>query len=195
MRGFSSVFSPQGKKSPIIYACLRSSDVTIQHGMAGRLEFADESFDLVFSQQVLEHLHPDDVPVHFEEAFRVLRPGGVMAVETPNKKTGPQDISRGFTRVAEGLHLKEWALSELSAVFYASGFTHVRGLLGPAFVARRSSLFHRIIQVPVMIKKIQDIFLGIVPGLRCRTLFGKMIGLEDVFLFGRKPTSRGVSMP
>lgn len=171
----------------------QSSEVTILHGLAGRLEFADGSFDVVFSQQVLEHLHPDDVPIHFEEAFRVLRPGGIMAVETPNKKAGPQDISRGFTRVAEGLHLKEWTLGELSAVFRTTGFTNVRGLLGPAFIARRSPLFHRIIRVPVVIKKIQDFFLGMVPGLRYRTLFGKMVGLEDVFLFGRKPTSYGAS--
>ena len=50
---------------------------------AGEIPFPDESFDLVFSDNVLEHLaEPQQV---FLEVARVLKPGGVFMFKTPNK--------------------------------------------------------------------------------------------------------------
>lgn len=156
------------------------------HGTADHTGFPANSFDLVFSQEVLEHLHPEDVPGHFAEAYRLLRPKGILAVETPNRRTGPQDVSRGFARVAEGLHLKEWTVRELLELFHAAGFVRIRGLLAPHCVAKRSEMIHRISRVPGIIKYCQDLSLAIVPGLRLRTILAKMMGLDDVFLFAEK---------
>jgi len=174
----------------MIGLCDPAKGVSVVFGTADRLEFPDRSFDLVFSQQVLEHLHPDDAPEHFAEGFRVLVPGGTMAVETPNRRTGPQDISRGFTPVAEGLHLKEWTIRELIRQFRRTGFVRVRGLLAPPFLARRSPRIHRLLRVPAAIKYAEDIGLLMIPGLRTRTFVGKLIGLDDIFLFGEKPGSQ-----
>ena len=44
-----------------------------------RLPFADATFDLVFSQQVVEHLPPDVFETYFREEGRVLKPGGRAA--------------------------------------------------------------------------------------------------------------------
>lgn len=52
-------------------------------GDAAELPWPDESFDLVFAANVCEHL-ADPVRV-FREARRVLRPGGVFLVKTPNR--------------------------------------------------------------------------------------------------------------
>lgn len=161
--------------------------VRVLYGTADRLEFEDRSFDLVFSQQVLEHLHPDDVPLHLREAFRVLTPGGVLAVETPNQRTGPQDISRGFSATAEGLHLKEWSMSELVQAYRDVGFVRMRGLLAPPALARRSPLLYRVSTAPAWIKVVEDALLGLVPGQALRTLVGKAIGLDDLFLIGHRP--------
>jgi ubiquinone/menaquinone biosynthesis C-methylase UbiE len=50
---------------------------------AGEIPYAAESFDLVFSDNVLEHLdEPDAV---FKEVARVLKPEGVFLFKTPNK--------------------------------------------------------------------------------------------------------------
>mgnify|MGYP001585549299 CR=1 FL=1 len=161
--------------------------VNVRFGTADKLDFPDNCFDGVFCQEVMEHLHPEDVPRFFVEAFRVLRHGGLLSVETPNRTTGPQDISRGFTAVAEGLHLKEWTVSELLDQFKAAGFEKVRGLLAPQFLARRYRPVHCLTRVPARVKHLQDLLLRCVLWRDIRTLIGKLIGLDDIFLFGRKP--------
>jgi SAM-dependent methyltransferase len=49
----------------------------------GRLPFRDQTFDLIISMSVIEHLE-DPVGV-FREIGRVLRPGGKLVVQTPNR--------------------------------------------------------------------------------------------------------------
>jgi SAM-dependent methyltransferase len=50
---------------------------------AGAIPYADESFDLVFCDNVFEHL---DQPLStFKEVARVLKPGGFFMFKTPNK--------------------------------------------------------------------------------------------------------------
>jgi len=52
--------------------------------MAEQIPYPVNSFDLVFSDNVLEHLeHPHEV---FVEVHRVLKPGGIFLVKTPNKR-------------------------------------------------------------------------------------------------------------
>jgi SAM-dependent methyltransferase len=52
-------------------------------GDLGRLPFQSESFDMVITRHVVEHLE-DPLQV-FREFHRVLRPGGTLVVLTPNK--------------------------------------------------------------------------------------------------------------
>jgi SAM-dependent methyltransferase len=51
-------------------------------GDASRLPFRDAAFDLVFADNVLEHL--DKPGLVFAEVARVLKPGGRFLVKTPN---------------------------------------------------------------------------------------------------------------
>lgn len=51
-------------------------------GVGENLPFPDQSFDIVYSANVLEHTNePDRV---LTEAIRVLRPGGILHMEVPN---------------------------------------------------------------------------------------------------------------
>ncbi len=89
--------------------------------------FEPDSFDVVLSSQMLEHLHPDDVPLHFESVARVLRPGGIYYLDTPNRLLGPSDVSKYFNcKVAQGFHLKEWTYRELLDLMSKYGFTGFR---------------------------------------------------------------------
>lgn len=72
---------------------------------AEELPFDDESFDVVFSDNVLEHLEkPSDV---FKEVHRVLKRDGVFLVKTPNKfhyvpiiaRLTPHGFHRFFNRL------------------------------------------------------------------------------------------------
>jgi SAM-dependent methyltransferase len=90
------------------------------------LEFAPNSVDVAFSFQFLEHIHPEDVPSHFQAVHRFLKTSGVYVFDTPHRFTGPHDISRGFTDEPEGFHLKEWTYRELAAIAEAAGFTNTK---------------------------------------------------------------------
>jgi len=48
----------------------------------GRWPYEDNKFDVVFSNQVIEHLH--NCRLFAEEAFRVLKPGGTAIIATEN---------------------------------------------------------------------------------------------------------------
>lgn len=52
-------------------------------GSAEAIPYADGQFDLVFADNVLEHLH--DPETAFREVRRVLKPGGTFLAKTPNK--------------------------------------------------------------------------------------------------------------
>jgi SAM-dependent methyltransferase len=52
------------------------------YDLNGRWPFADNKFDVVFSNQVIEHLH--NARLFAMEAFRVLKPGGTAIVTSEN---------------------------------------------------------------------------------------------------------------
>lgn len=89
-----------------------------------------DSVDVAFSNQLMEHLHPDDALQQLEGIWRALRPGGVYICITPNRLHGPHDISQYFDSVATGFHLKEYTVGELSGLFRKVGFRKVQALLG-----------------------------------------------------------------
>lgn len=84
------------------------------------------SVAVAFSDQVMEHLHPEDARAQLEEIYRALAPGGRYICVTPNRTSGPHDISKYFDAEARGFHLKEYTLDELAALFRASGFRELR---------------------------------------------------------------------
>ena len=74
---------------------------------------APDSVDVVFSEQLVEHLHPDDAAAHFAFVHRMLRPGGRYVLRTPERWTGPHDVSRWFAETPQGFHLREWSYADL----------------------------------------------------------------------------------
>jgi len=84
------------------------------------------SVDLAFSNQLMEHLHPDDALEQLREIYTALAPGGRYLCATPNRLNGPHDISRGFDATATGLHLHEYTVRELVPIMKRAGFRLVQ---------------------------------------------------------------------
>jgi SAM-dependent methyltransferase len=89
------------------------------------LPLENGTVDVAYSNQVMEHLHPDDARQQLRNIYRVLKNGARYICVTPNRLTGPHDISQYFDSVASGFHLKEYSISELCALMLEAGFTRV----------------------------------------------------------------------
>lgn len=105
-------------------------EVHLVHGV--RLPIADASVQVAFSDQLMEHFAADDARTHLAEVRRVLGPGGVYVCITPNRTTGPHDISALHDDVARGFHLREYDSAELASLVRAAGFDAVRFYAGGA---------------------------------------------------------------
>ena len=82
----------------------------------------DGAADFAFSNQLLEHLHPEDAVEQVREVCRVLKRDGRYMCITPSRVTGPHDISCYFDYESTGLHLREYDYGALRAIFRDAGF-------------------------------------------------------------------------
>jgi len=113
------------------------------------------SVDLAFSDQLMEHLHPEDAAAQLANIYRALKPGGVYVCVTPNRVYGPSDISAFFDDEARGFHLKEYSLDDIRGVFRAAGFGRMHTYIG----ARGAFL-----RVPAMFVRGVETFVESLPG-------------------------------
>jgi SAM-dependent methyltransferase len=91
---------------------------------------APNSYDVLISDQVIEHLHPDDLYEHFKGVLSILSSGGRYIFCTPHKHMGPSDVSRVFKRDKPmGMHLKEYTYQELKELLKRAGFKDIYAVL------------------------------------------------------------------
>ena len=72
----------------------RENGVTFSVGSAENLKFAAAFFDFVFSVDVIHHI--GDRIRYFSQAYRVLRPGGLLATLTDSEETIPKRMPLTF---------------------------------------------------------------------------------------------------
>lgn len=152
------------------------------------------SYDAVISYQLLEHLHPDDVPVHIAEAFQALRPGGRLIFGTPQRMVGPADVSAAFGYVdPAGMHLREWTYGELVPILQGAGFAELRSVLIVPARLRHIMNGAWCSQLHLTWSKFLERRLAPLPGeQRARAARAcRYLGLRaDVMLAARKPARR-----
>lgn len=85
----------------------------------------EDTVDIAYSHQLMEHLHPDDAKDQLRNLYKVLAPGGSYICITPNRLSGPHDISHHFDEIATCFHLKEYTVSEMYNLFREAGFTKI----------------------------------------------------------------------
>ena len=85
----------------------------------------ENSINIAYSNQLMEHLHPDDAVEELQNIYKALMPGGIYICITPSRLSGPHDISAYFEKVAKGFHLKEYTNAELTKLFRKVGFSKI----------------------------------------------------------------------
>jgi dolichol-phosphate mannosyltransferase len=104
---------------------MRQYGVPLVRGSVMALPMRDAGFDCVVCSQVIEHLSPDSV--FFDELKRVLRPGGLLVLGTPDYDTiGWRTIEPLYGRIAPGAykneHMTRYTLSSLTELAARHGF-------------------------------------------------------------------------
>ncbi len=122
------------------------------------------SVHLAYSNQLMEHLHPDDAQEQLRNIFTAIAPGGSYVCLTPNRLNGPHDISRDFSEEADGFHLKEYTVTELEALFLATGFRSMS-----AYAQTRDTW----IRVPLRLIKTLEARLERLPAKQRRAIAGR----------------------
>lgn len=127
-------------------------------------------FDVVFSDQVLEHIAPADLNIHLESVKSSLKSKGLFIVNLPNRLFGPCDVTRiidfSYTgkTISQGTHLNESTYGELIPVLAHNGFQDFRTIFPiPKIKYRlaafrmRPSLLQTIENSPSIIKVLHSI--------------------------------------
>lgn len=119
------------------------NNVTIVQMNGEKLAFPNESFDIVSSLECIEHVQ--NPALMLSEIVRVLKPGGIAVISTPNKDiTGSKFLNEH--------HLREWSMNEfqklLSNYFSKVDLYGQRITTGKAsqklFTSIRSSIIYKI---------------------------------------------------
>jgi SAM-dependent methyltransferase len=96
--------------------------VGVLRGDATRLPFADDSFDVVITSEVLEHIQDDVTAI--AEMVRVLRPGGTFAATVPSwlpEKVNWMLSDEYHAPKSAGGHVRIYSATELKAKLRAAG--------------------------------------------------------------------------
>jgi SAM-dependent methyltransferase len=99
------------------------------HSMADLSFYPDDTFDLIWSGQTYEHITEDEGRSLFPQIARVLKPGGVFALDTPNRK---------LTRILVGEN--EWIHAEHKIEYFYEDFVERFRAHGLEIIDRRGIL-------------------------------------------------------
>jgi SAM-dependent methyltransferase len=88
------------------------------HSMVDLSDYADNSVDLVYSGQSIEHVSLDEGDKVLAEVYRVLRPGGHFALDTPNARVTRQQQAEFI----DPDHEHEYTYEELREKLERAGF-------------------------------------------------------------------------
>lgn len=106
---------------------LSLSNITIELADATKLQYDDETFDVVFADAVIQHVI--DFKTAMQELCRVLKPGGIMIVSAVNSNNPPHSAYKRFKKIRgeeyEYGYERTYKPYELRELFLKSGLADV----------------------------------------------------------------------
>jgi SAM-dependent methyltransferase len=115
MRDASLGVLGKGCADRLLLGDLRTIEVDHLHGQPS----------LIYWNDVFEHICPDEIDEYLAKIYELLIPGGALVTITPNWLLRPSDVTADFCpprTTAQGLHLKEYLLAEVSRLLLDAGF-------------------------------------------------------------------------
>ena len=135
-------------------------------------------FDVVFSDQVLEHIATADLEIHLRSIREILKPGGLFIVILPNRLFGPSDVTRiiDFSYLGRtpacGTHLNESTYGEMLLLLRKNGFGR---MTAPIPVPRLRNVLSNVRINPEILAKIEK---------------SSLLNLLRIFRFHNRPILR-----
>ncbi len=125
-------------------------------------------FHVAVSDNVYEHIAPDDIDDHLRSIHRALKPDGLVIIFTPHRAFGPFDVTRivddsycGWTP-ARGTHLNETTYAALAERLKRAGFAdlqiippRVRGGFRPAPLLQPLAKYLKLETIPSLMRRLQ----------------------------------------
>ena len=90
------------------------------HSMADLSGLPSDSFDLVYSGESIEHVTREDACNVLTQVRRVLKPNGVLAIDTPNSRMTRLQLPGAFV---DPDHKYEYTHRQMVRMLHGSGFT------------------------------------------------------------------------
>jgi SAM-dependent methyltransferase len=130
----------EGSASGVELAKMRSNEIDIrQHFLSKELPFETSTFQTVVLNQVIEHLEPSILQFTLLEAFRVLKPNGMLLILSPSR----------FNKVeweADPTHINLLSPSQLQNLLNSCGFENIKPFDMPLPLLGNARLCRLVIQ-------------------------------------------------
>jgi len=172
----------------------RRLPATIVAGDTFQLPFSDGTFDVVFHQGLLEHFHQAQADALLRENIRVLKPGGLLLVDVP-QRYHPYTLAKHVLMALNkwfGGWERSFSVGELQNRLSSAGLTPVYSYgewMYPSFFYRstREALKAVGISLPLKPRPVKSLtrFRGAVRSALMRTRLSLHTGM-DIGVIGRK---------
>ena len=118
---FSQRFHLYDEWNNIKFATLKYPDkppFLLHLDVRGPIPYADNTFNVVYCNHVIEHLTPDEGLYHVQELYRVTEPGGICRMVVPDLELSANEYIECLNNVAsnrteDNIRRYKWAVADL----------------------------------------------------------------------------------